>query len=81
MKCRTLDEKISYFNQRVSEMPISRADKMEILGMLVAITADVVEVRQKPRWIPATERLPKGEAERYLVAADFMAHGLRVSIC
>ena len=34
-----------------------------------------------PKWIPVTERLPKGEAERYLVAADFMAYGLWVSIC
>lgn len=34
-----------------------------------------------PKWIPVTERLPNGEAERYLVAAPLMSHGLRVSIC
>lgn len=38
-------------------------------------------INEKPRWISVAERLPKGEAERYLVATDFMAHGLRVSIC
>lgn len=34
-----------------------------------------------PRWIPVTERLPDGEAERYLVAAPLMSLGLWVSIC
>lgn len=35
----------------------------------------------KPCWIPVSERLPNGEAERYLVAASLRALGLRVSIC
>ena len=34
-----------------------------------------------PKWIPVTERLPNGEAERYLVAAPLMSLGLWVSIC
>jgi len=34
---RSMDEMISYFNQRVSEMIISIEDKMTILGMITAI--------------------------------------------
>lgn len=38
-------------------------------------------IRFEPKWIPVTERLPNGEAERYLVAAPLMSLGLWVSIC
>lgn len=37
MNKRTIDEMISYFNQEVSKMDISREYKMALLGMIAAI--------------------------------------------
>lgn len=37
MNKRTIDEMIAYFNQEVSNMDISRKDKMTLLGMITAI--------------------------------------------
>ena len=42
---------------------------------------DAIDKLSKPKWIPVTERLPNGEADRYLVAASLMSLGLWVSIC
>lgn len=37
MDKRTMDELISYFNQEVSKMDISKENKMKLLGMITAI--------------------------------------------
>lgn len=37
LKKRSMDEMVSYFNQRVSEMNISAMDKVTILGLITAI--------------------------------------------
>ena len=53
LKKRTMDEMITHFNDTVSEMNISRKDKMTLLGMITAIgyeaqnAADVVPVRHE----------------------------------
>ena len=50
LKKRTMDEMITHFNYVVSEINISRKDKMTLLGMITAIgyeaqnAADVVPV-------------------------------------
>ena len=53
LKKRTMDEMITHFNDTVSEMNISRKDKMTLLGMITAIgyeaqnAAEVVPVRHE----------------------------------
>lgn len=37
MNKRTMDEMISYFNQEVSKMDISKENKIKLLGMITAI--------------------------------------------
>lgn len=40
-----------------------------------------LDAEKRQRFMPVTERLPNGEAERYLVASSLTAAGLWVSIC
>ena len=59
MKKRDFDEMIIFFCQKVSEMNISRKNKMELLGMITAIEMKHDELM--PKWIPVTEALPNNE--------------------
>ncbi len=63
-----------------SEILVS-AEAVQAIREIASEAADAIEELSKQKWIPVTDRLPDGEAERYLVAVDFMAHGLWVSIC
>ena len=63
-----------------------RLERMLMSGKLDALMdenrAIKMDADARPvEWIPVTERLPNGEAERYLVATPLMALGLWVSIC
>lgn len=57
MKRRTFEEMISYFNQTVSDMDISRKYKMTLLGIVTALLQKHDEDVQ--HWIPVTEALPE----------------------
>ena len=56
MEKREFGEMVAYFNRKVSEMDISRKNKMELLGMITAIEIGHDELI--PKWIPCSERLP-----------------------
>lgn len=60
MKRRTLDEQLSYFNQRVSEMDIPQKYKMELLGMVTAIGFNVTD-RPTGKWIHYDDKSYAGD--------------------
>ena len=57
MKKRDFADMVIYFCQKVSEMNISKKNKIELLGMITAIETKHDELM--PKWIPVTEALPK----------------------
>ena len=57
MKKRDFADMVIYFCQKVSEMNISEKNKIELLGMIIAIETKHDELMQK--WIPVTEALPE----------------------
>ena len=61
MRERTLDEAISYFNTKVSEMDISTKYKMELLGMVTAIGYKAQQ--PEPQWIPCDDTVDLPEHE------------------
>ena len=64
MEKRDFADMVIFFCQKVSEMNISRADKMVLLQMITAIEMKHDELM--PKWIPVTESLPE-DGERVLI--------------
>ena len=54
---RDFADMVIFFCQKVSEMNISKKNKIELLGMITAIEMKHDELM--PKWIPVTEALPK----------------------
>lgn len=59
MKKRDFADMVIFFCQKVSEMNISKKNKMELLGMITAIEMKHDELM--PKWIPVSEALPDNE--------------------
>ena len=59
MEKRDFADMVIYFCQKVSEMNISKKNKIELLGMIIAIETKHNELM--PKWIPVTEALPNNE--------------------
>ena len=57
MKKRDFPDMVIFFCQKVSEMNISKKNKMELLGMITAI--EIKHDELMPKWIPVSEALPK----------------------
>ena len=57
MEKRDFADMIIYFCQKVSEMNISKKNKIELLGMITAIETKHDELM--PKWIPVSEALPE----------------------
>ena len=57
MKERDFADMVIYFCQKVSEMNISKKNKIELLGMITAIETKHDELM--PKWIPVSEALPE----------------------
>ena len=75
MKKRDFADMIIYFCQKVSEMNISKKNKMELLGMITAIETKHDELM--PKWIPVTEALPE-KYQRVLVTIKRIDGEMRV---
>ena len=59
MKTRTFDDAITYINDKVTDMEISRTNKMELLGMIAGIgflhqkeVERLKAKRTKAEWLP-----------------------------
>ena len=59
MERRDFADMVIYTCQKVSEMNISKKNKMELIGMITAIEMKHDELM--PKWIPVTEALPDNE--------------------
>lgn len=78
-----------YANDETDELRFEAADAIEelqaaekkYLAIISALETENQHLKRERDWIPVTERLPSGEAERYLVAYPLMSLGLRVAIC
>ena len=67
---RSFGEMIAYFNRRVAGMDINPGDKMELLGMVVAL--GFKHEKSVPQWIPCSERVPAYDESlpEYIVTDD-----------
>ena len=65
---RDFADMVIFFCQKVSEMDISRKDRMSLLGMITAIEMKHDELM--PKWIPVSEAMPE-EDEEVLVTVRF----------
>ena len=57
MKKRDFTDMVIYTCQKVSEMNISKKNKIELLGMITAI--EIKHDELMPKWIPVSEALPE----------------------
>lgn len=75
MKKRDFADMVIYFCQKVSEMNISEKNKIELLGMIIAIETKHDELM--PKWIPVTEALPE-DGTRVLTTIKTKRRGKQV---
>lgn len=68
MEKRDFADMIIYFCQKVSEMNISKKNKIELLGMITAIEMKHDELM--PKWIPVTEALPINDVDVIVSVLD-----------